>query len=129
MYIHMSGSAMLAHVSQFPVGRYKKAHRHGPGAHVFLLDSTGYTLMWNEGEKPERYDWHEGTCISPPAGAWHQHYNTGTQPCKFVALHANTAVQGEERGVEQLEFEEVDESMKKMYAEECAKNGVKVDMD
>ncbi len=52
-----------------------------------------------------------------------------TQPCKFVALHANTAVQGEERGVEQLEFEEVDESMKKMYAEECAKNGVKVDMD
>ena len=69
--------------------------------------------MWNEGEKPERYDWHEGTCISPPAGTWHQHYNTGNQPCKFVALHANTAVQKEEKGVEQLEFEEVDESMKK----------------
>ena len=129
MYIHMSGSVMLAHVSQFPVGRYKKAHRHGPGAHVFLLDSTGYTLMWNEGEKPERYDWHEGTCISPPAGTWHQHYNTGNEPCKFVALHANTAVQREEKGVEQIEFEEVDESMKRMYAEECAKNGVKVDMD
>jgi len=129
MYIHMSGSAMLAHVSQFPVGRYKKAHRHGPGAHVFLLDSTGYTLMWNEGEKPERYDWHEGTCISPPAGAWHQHYNTGNQPCKFVALHANTAVQKEEKGVEQIEFEDEDDSMRKMYAEECAKNGVKVDMD
>jgi len=54
---------------------------------------------------------------------------TGNHPCKFVALHANTAVQKEEKGVEQLEFEEVDESMKKMYAEECAKNGVKVDMD
>ena len=128
MYIHMSGSAMLAHVSQFPVGRYKKAHRHGPGAHVFLLDSTGYTLMWNEGEKPERYDWHEGTCISPPAGTWHQHYNTGTEPCKFVALHANTAVQKEEKGIEQIEFEDEDDSMRKMYAEECAKNGVKVDM-
>jgi gentisate 1,2-dioxygenase len=129
MYIHMSGSAMLAHVSQFPVGRYKKAHRHGPGAHVFLLDSTGYTLMWNEGEKPERYDWHEGTCISPPAGTWHQHYNTGNQPCKFVALHANTAVQKEEKGIEQIEFEDEDDSMRRMYAEECAKNGVKVDMD
>jgi len=45
------------------------------------------------------------------------------------ALHANTAVQSEERGVEQLEFDEVDDSMKRMYAEECAKNGVKVDMD
>jgi mannose-6-phosphate isomerase-like protein (cupin superfamily) len=128
MYIHMSGSAMLAHVSQFPVGRYKKAHRHGPGAHVFLLDSTGYTLMWNEGEKPQRYDWHEGTCISPPAGAWHQHYNTGNEPCKFVALHANTAVQKEEKGIEQIEFEDEDDSMRKMYEEECAKNGVKVDM-
>ena len=107
----------------------RKRTAMAPGAHVFLLDSTGYTLMWNEGEKPERYDWHEGTCISPPAGTWHQHYNTGNQPCKFVALHANTAVQKEEKGVEQIEFEEVDESMKKMYAEECAKNGVKVDMD
>jgi hypothetical protein len=38
-------------------------------------------------------------------------------------------VQGEERGVEQIEFEEGDEWMKKMFAEECAKNGVKVDMD
>ena len=108
---------MLAHVSEFPVGRYKKAHRHGPGAHVFLLDSTGYTLMWQEGEKPQRYDWHEGTVISPPAGSWHQHYNTGNQPCKFVALHANTAVQGEERGVEQIEFEEGDEWMRQMFAD------------
>lgn len=128
MYIHMSGGSMLAHVSEFPVGRYKKAHRHGPGAHVFLLDSTGYTLMWQDGAQPQRYDWHEGTVISPPAGCWHQHYNTGNQPCKFVALHANTAVQGEERGVEQIEFEEGDEWMRKMFADECAKNGVTVDM-
>ena len=96
MYIHMSGSAMLAHVSQFPVGRYKKAH--------------------------------EATCISPPAGTWHQHYNTGKEPCKFVALHANTAVQREERGVEQIEFEDEDDSMRKLYEQECAKNGVRVDM-
>jgi hypothetical protein len=37
-------------------------------------------------------------------------------------------VQKEEKGIEQIEFEDVDESMKKMYAEECAKNGVTVDM-
>ena len=128
MYIHMSGGSMLAHVSEFPVGRYKKAHRHGPGAHVFLLDSTGYTMMWREGETPRRYDWQEGTVISPPAGWWHQHYNTGARTCKFLALHANTAVQGEEQGVEQIEFEEGDEGMRRLFAEECAKNGVKVDM-
>ncbi len=128
MYIHMAGSAMLAHVSQFPVGRYKKAHRHGPGAHVCMLDSTGYTLMWDEGEEPKRYDWHEGSVISPPAGTWHQHYNTGKEPCKFVALHANTAVQREEKGIEQIEFEQEDSALKKMYEEECAKNGIKPDM-
>lgn len=124
MYIHMAGSSMLAHVSRFPVGTYKKAHRHGPGAHVYTLDSTGYTLMWKEGEKPERFDWHEGTVVSPPAGVWHQHYNTGTEPCRFIAFHATTAVQREEGGIEQIDFENEDPSMRKMYEEECAKNGV-----
>jgi len=129
MYIHMAGSTMLAHVSQFPVGRYKKAHRHGPGAHVCMLDSTGYTLMWKNGEPFKKYDWHEGTVISPPAGTWHQHYNTGKEPCKFVALHASTAIQREEGGIEQINFEQEDSQMRELYEEECAKNGVKVDME
>ena len=128
MYIHMAGSTMLAHVSQFPVGTYKKAHRHGPGAHIYMLDSTGYSLMWQEGEKPERFDWQEGTIMSPPAGSWHQHYNTGTEPCRFVALHASTAVQGEERGVEQIEFEDEDKVLRQMYEDECVRNGVAAQM-
>jgi mannose-6-phosphate isomerase-like protein (cupin superfamily) len=129
MYIHMAGGSMLAHVSQFPVGTYKKAHRHGPGAHVYMLDSTGYTLMWREGEKPERYDWREGTVVSPPAGYWHQHYNTGTEPCRFVALHASTAVNHSGDGdLEQIDFENEDPVMRAMYNEECAKNGVSVQM-
>lgn len=128
MYIHLAGSSMLAHVSCFPVGTYKKAHRHGPGAHVYTLDSTGYTLMWRDGETPRRYDWHEGTIVSPPAGVWHQHYNTGPEPCRFIAFHASTAVQREEGGIEQIEFEDEDPMMRKMYEEECAKNGVRVEM-
>ena len=129
MYIHMSGSAMLAHVSQFPVGRYKKAHRHGPGAHVFLLDSTGYTLMWNEGEKPERYDWHEGTESRrrPALGT-----STTTPATSLVSSSRSTLTRRcrkKRKASSRLEFQEVDESMKRMYAEECAKNGVKVDMD
>jgi mannose-6-phosphate isomerase-like protein (cupin superfamily) len=128
MYIHMAGSAMLAHISRFPVGTYKKAHKHGPGAHVYTLDSTGYTLMWDEGEEPKRYDWHENTVVCPPAGVWHQHYNTGSAPCKFVAFHANTAVQREEGGISQIPFDQEAPWMRKMYQEECAKSGVEVAM-
>ena len=36
--------------------------------------------------------------------------------------------QKEEKGIEQIEFEDEDDSMRKMYEEECANNGVKVDM-
>lgn len=128
MYIHLAGSTMFAHVSQFPVGTYKKAHRHGPGAHVCMIDSTGYTLMWSDGEEPARYDWAEGSVVCPAAGQWHQHYNTGTEPCRFVALHASTAVQREEKGLEQIEFEHEDGALRKLYEEECARNGVTVQM-
>ncbi len=128
MYIHIAGSTMFAHVSRFPVGTYKKAHRHGPGAHIVMLDSTGYTMMWKgEDEEPVRYDWAEGSVISPAAGMWHQHYNTGTKPCKFVALHASVAFSGDGGGdVEQLEGSVLNEDLAELYRSECAKNGVEV---
>lgn len=128
MYIHMAGSTMFAHVSEFPVGTYTKAHRHGPGAHIYLLDPTGYTLMWNEGESPKRYDWYEGSVISPPAGMWHQHFNTGNKPARYVALHGSRAIERYEGGIEQVEFEGEDASVRRLFEEECAKNGVTVNM-
>ena len=49
IFFEMSESMMGSHVSRFPVGIYKKAHRHGPGAHVFILTGKGYSLLWPEG--------------------------------------------------------------------------------
>ena len=53
----MAKGHMNSHISQFPVGTYKKAHAHGPGAHVIILNGEGYSLMWPEGEEPQRYEW------------------------------------------------------------------------
>ena len=128
MYIHIAGSTMFAHVSQFPVGTFKKAHRHGPGAHIIMLDSTGYTMMWKDGEEPVRYDWAEGSILSPAAGVWHQHYNTGTEPCRFVALHSSVAFGGGSEGeIQQLDdFDDQNRYLEQMYVDECARNGVQV---
>ena len=52
--------SMNSHISQFPVGTYKKAHAHGPGAHVIILTGEGYSLMWPEGDEPRRYEWQVG---------------------------------------------------------------------
>jgi len=37
-------------------------------------------------------------------------------------------VQKEENGIDQIQFEDQDHTVKRMYAEDCARNGVTVDM-
>src|SRR5919204_1338194 len=63
---NMAKGSMNSHISQFPIGTYKKAHAHGPGAHVIILSGEGYSLMWPENEEPQRYNWEIGTMIVPP---------------------------------------------------------------
>jgi len=83
----LADSAMHAHTSEMPVGTYKKAHRHGPGAHVFAVTGSGYTLMWMEGEAElERHEWRHGWVFAPPEDMFHQHFNTGTEPARYLAL-------------------------------------------
>jgi oxalate decarboxylase/phosphoglucose isomerase-like protein (cupin superfamily) len=84
----MARGHMNSHISQFPTGTYKKAHAHGPGAHVIIMSGEGYSLMWPEGEEPKRYEWGEGSMIVPPNLWYHQHFNTGTAPARYLAFKA-----------------------------------------
>lgn len=87
---NMAKGSMASHISQFPVGTYKKAHAHGPGAHVIVLTGEGYSLMWQEGEEPRRYDWKPGSLIVPPNATYHQHFNGGATPARYLAFKHNS---------------------------------------
>jgi quercetin dioxygenase-like cupin family protein len=137
----LAKNQMGAHVSEFPIGTYKKGHRHGPGAHVILLNGEGYSLMWKEGTEITRFDWHPGTLIVPPDRTFHQHFNVGATPARYLALRfsGNEESKAAKRDVvssrsvklggDQIEYEDQDPTIHRTFVEEAAKHGVEVRME
>jgi hypothetical protein len=132
---------MPSHISQFPVGTYKKAHCHGPSAHVIILSGEGFTLMWHEGQEPQRFDWQVGTMIVPPNRMFHQHFNTGTAPARYLAFKHDVAgslrnSQGvplawisQRVGGDQIDYADEKQEIRSMFADALAKHGVTPKMD
>jgi oxalate decarboxylase/phosphoglucose isomerase-like protein (cupin superfamily) len=137
---NMAKGSMSSHISQFPVGTYKKAHNHGPSAHVIILTGEGYSLMWQEGEEPTRYDWEVGTLIVPPNKWFHQHFNTGPTPARYLAFKHEVALIRNAQGVptawisrrvggDQLDYADEEPRIRNMFAESLAKHGMTPRMD
>jgi hypothetical protein len=129
LHLSMSDHTMAAHLSEFGVGTYKKAHRHGPGAHIIVLSGKGYSLLWQEGGDRVRVDWKEGSMFSPPEWWYHQHFNTGADPARYLALRRGGSPEhplkiGMQAGGEQIEYEDEDPAIYAMFEEELRKNGV-----
>ncbi len=139
--VELSENSMAAHISQFPVGTYKKAHRHGPGAHVVIIGGEGYSLMWPEGSEPQRFDWHDRTVIVPPENWFHQHFNTGPVPARYLAIRAGGAKFGRpwgknygvdesvKSGGDQIEYQDEDPKIRRLFEQELAKRGLVCRMD
>jgi hypothetical protein len=140
MVFVLAEGTMHAHCSEMSVGTYKKAHRHGPDFHVFIVTGKGYSLFWYEGE-PEyrRYDWQEGFVFAPTDGILHQHFNTVGEPVRYMAtaygssrypfsdakrkikLGVDVSVK---KGGAQIEYTDQDPRIHRLYLGELAKNGV-----
>ncbi|HEX3245809.1 MAG TPA: ethanolamine ammonia lyase-activating protein [Chloroflexota bacterium] len=141
----LADSTMAAHISEFPVGTYKKAHRHGPGAHVIILNGVGFSLLWPEGddENKRKVPWKTGSMVVPPDRWFHEHFNVGSEPARYLALRwgsarwksggvfsadAQLADVSVKKGGLQIEYEDEDPAILKMFEEDCAKNGAKSTM-
>jgi mannose-6-phosphate isomerase-like protein (cupin superfamily) len=144
MFILADGT-MHAHISEMPVGTYKKAHRHAADFHVMCVTGTGYSLLWYEGQKDwVKVDWKHGTVFAPPDQMFHQHFNTSAVPARYLATAygslrypfteskrkslfggVSTSVK---LGGAQIEYTDQDPRVHELFKEETARNGVTVKM-
>jgi oxalate decarboxylase/phosphoglucose isomerase-like protein (cupin superfamily) len=136
----MAKGSMNSHISQFATATYKKGHRHGPGAHVIILTGEGFSLMWPEGEEPRRYDWKPGTLIVPPNMWFHQHFNTGAEPARYLAFKHEVVSVRNAQGVpkawisrriggDQIDYADESPVVRETFAKALAENGLVPKMD
>ncbi|MEE9143337.1 MAG: ethanolamine ammonia lyase-activating protein [Candidatus Binatia bacterium] len=141
MHFELADGAMASHVSEFPVGTYKKAHRHGAGYQIVILGGRGYTLLWPEGEKRTRVDWETGSLFVPPQMWFHQHFNSGESPARYLAfhwsphkyefikaLHTEGQAKNVKEGGNQIEYEDEDPEIHDLYERELERSGVRCKM-
>jgi uncharacterized RmlC-like cupin family protein len=90
MHWEMAGNRMLSlHVSEIPPGQFKKAHRHSNGSVFLLLSGSGYTLSWpaRAEHRRQRIDWQAGSFFAPPPYWYHQHFNPGDEPARYLSIN------------------------------------------
>ena len=142
MQFILADGIMGAHASEMPVGTYKKGHRHGPGLHIFTVHGSGYTLLWYEGDEDfQRVEWRHGMLFAPPDQMFHQHFDTSEEPARYLALglgskrypvtqrrragsENNRSDVSIKKGGRQVEYEDQDPRIHRLWLQEIAKTGV-----
>jgi gentisate 1,2-dioxygenase len=146
-----SDNTLQTHISEFEAGSYKRAHRHGPGSQILILGGEGYSLLWNDhpqysaAGKHMRIDWKDGSMFVPPDRWFHQHFNGGETPAKYMAstwiggkyfakslggggrTHRLNTVSTNQGG-NMVDYPDEDPAVRDMFENELAKRGIKSQM-
>jgi mannose-6-phosphate isomerase-like protein (cupin superfamily) len=133
----LADGVLHAHMSEIPTGRYKKAHRHMGGTHIYPVNGRGYSLLWWEGEEERiRVDWEHGWVYSPPDNMYHQHFNLADQPSRYFAVkfgnhrypvtarmsrQFNATEESMRKSRDQINYEDEDPSTGALYRAELAR--------
>jgi cupin superfamily acireductone dioxygenase involved in methionine salvage len=129
VWIRFPQSPLWNHMSVFPAQTYKKAHRHGPGTLVVIVAGEGYSFMWPEGREKVHVPWREGSAFVPPNMWFHQHFNLGAAPARYLAFHApkgaiNTSERIEDLARDQIDYADEDPMIRKQFVAELGKREV-----
>jgi oxalate decarboxylase/phosphoglucose isomerase-like protein (cupin superfamily) len=148
----LSGNSLIGHLAQWPAARYHKAHYHGSGAILLGLQSSGYVLLWSKelgtqpyeagrGDEVVEVKWKAGSVYCPPGGWFHQHFNTGPEPARHLALRYGSRIHpigfkiadkrsedgvyiDVKKGGTLIEYADEDPYIRKHYEDEMRKRGV-----
>jgi quercetin dioxygenase-like cupin family protein len=77
---HMRTIATL--VAELPPGKRSGAHRHIYEETNYVIAGQGYSII-----EDQRFDWKAGDTLCIPVFGWHQHFNTGKEPARFLVHH------------------------------------------
>ena len=138
--LEMAENNSKAHISEFPVGTYKKAHRHGPGAHLLILSGdAGYSLLWTKDDLSDmrKADWKVGGMVIVPGDdMFHQHCNTGSTRARYLAMYNGSmgaykprsnrgwlADKSVREGGWQIEYQDEDRRIHEIFETELAEHG------
>jgi gentisate 1,2-dioxygenase len=128
MYWDMAGNTILEpHISEFEVGSYKLGHRHPYEAIILTLNGKGFSLAGKNNLKDSettKMDWKAGSVVSPPFFWFHQHFNTGLTPARYLAITEGDFPKrlGIPLEVEQIEKDKEDPAIRRLFDAELQKS-------
>jgi hypothetical protein len=85
--------------------------------------------MWEEGQAKIRAPWKPGSLITPPNKWFHQHFNVGQSPARYLAFHPPLLFDGhaeriEDRQRDQIEYVHEDPAVREHFESELATRGL-----
>ena len=69
-------------VAELPPGKRSGAHRHIYEETNYVMAGQGYSII-----EDQRFEWKKGDTLCIPVFSWHQHFNTGKEPARFLVHH------------------------------------------
>jgi hypothetical protein len=149
--ISMGSGFPHGHISGWPVGRYHKAHYHGPGAIIVGISGKGFVVLWPKelgihpfqdgySDQVVTVDWGPRSIYAPPDGWFHQHMSTGRDPARHWAIHGEplsfSSVSGRQdtdesgtmisvrEGGQLIDYEDEDPEVRRQWEMRCRAQGV-----